>query len=189
MPVQVSPTSTSSRRKVCQLSSSLHALAAFRSPPYQREQNGASLLNGRYMNMYDTYSTTTRRLSTRINRQSSASQKKPAESDSHPIVLSCIVSLAPTDAGVAVAAQASDSITTLPSNGSPPTSLTNCRPEILQGVTMLASAFLHRLPDPALAAWVDVGVWIAPGPAVVLRGPKGKCRRRCHSANFFGQAD
>lgn len=49
----------------------------------------------------------------------------------HPIVLLCVASLAPTDAGVAVAAQASYSITTLPSNGSPPTSPTRLPAGIL----------------------------------------------------------
>lgn len=100
----------------------------------------------------------------------------------------CIASLAPTNVGVTIAAQDSCSITTLTSNDSPPTSPTRLPAGILR-VTTLVSAFLHRLSDLALAAWVDVGEWIVPGPAVVLRGKGGMLSTVSLRDFFFWQAD
>lgn len=53
----------------------------------------------------------------------------------------------------------------------------------------IVSAFLHRLSDLALAAWVDVGEWIVPGPAVVLRGKGGMSSTVSLRDFFFWQAD
>lgn len=104
----------------------------------------------------------------------------------HPIVLFCVASLAPTAAGVAVAAQASFSITTLTSNGSPPTSPSRLPAgELSRGGDVGLGLLAHRLRTQYCAAWVGVGGWIAPGPAVVLRGPKGGYHRRCRSEELF----
>lgn len=65
------------------------------------------------------------------------------------------------------------SITTLPSNGSPPTSSTRLPAGFSRG-GKLVSAFLHRLPGPALAARVDVCGWVCTGPCGGSQGaPKG----------------
>lgn len=111
----------------------------------------------------------------------------------HPIVLFCVAFLAPTDAGVAVAAQASFSITTLTSNGSPLTSPSRLPAgEFSKGWATSVSAFYYTVcPTQHLAAWVGCG-WVDLRRALLWSsgGQRGKgYHRRCRSENFFWQAD
>lgn len=89
-------------------------------------------------------------------------------------MLLCVASLAPTNVGVIINCYPRHGylITTVTSNGSPPTSATRLPAGILR-VRALVSVFLHRLSDLALAAWVDVGEWIDTGPCGGSQGQRG----------------
>lgn len=104
-------------------------------------------------------------------------------------MLFCVASLAPTDAGVAVAAQASYSITTLPSNGSPPTSSTR----LPAGFSRGGDAGLGLTTPSVWTSIGGAGGCVCVGLYRTLRwfsgGAKGACRRRCRSENLFWQAD